>query len=92
MGDVGLDGIREISGGMSNITGWIGNTADSTFGVFDNYYAAYNRLEGSDSSDRLYGYGAGYDFYASRQLPVSSVTRPRSFGVLACAYLGQPAS
>ena len=31
-------------------------------------------------------------FYASRVVPTAVVNRPKSYGVLACVYLGRPAS
>ena len=40
------------------------------------------------------GYGVGYSdlyFDISRKTPVGNANKPRAWGALACAYLGQPA-
>lgn len=85
MGGVHGDAIRNITGVLAVIdyASAAGVTATGAFGL-DKY------TYGPPSTDAASGYQAS--FAASRVVHTGNASKPRAWGALACAYLGQPAS
>ena len=85
VGGVHGDMIRNITGGV--------NLETRVFG-----YAGANALYPSDGGSyweggtQLGGQNDGVSINAARAVPTGAANKPRAWGALACAYLGQPAS
>ncbi len=87
MGDSALDGIRDIPGEIGTLTiPWSGKS----YGALKVPTEGYGNGLARDANQEHFI----FEFVLNTKavVPTSSVVRPRSFGVLACAYLGQPAS
>lgn len=78
------DGIRNISGGQSTFN-VIHRQTTGLFYSANNATQSYGYPNVSDSTTAW-----GFAMNASRVVPTASVNRPRTFGVLPCAYLGIP--
>lgn len=77
------DGIRDMQGHAKGILG-LGPGADGVFEV--EYTTPVGTSQGSGQ------HVATLIYKASRVVPTGAVNLPRSWGALACAYLGVPAT
>ena len=84
MGGVHGDMIRNIYGQYS--PGTHGNNLGRATGVF-RWQGNYQGALGSNTGGEAYA-----EFMASLVVPTGAANKPRGWGALACAYLGQPAS
>jgi hypothetical protein len=83
------DGIRNVTGKVSIETLIASTDVNYAEGAFYQYYVGHNIAAftgSSSSSSRQMG------FNAARIVPVAPRNRPAAYGVLACVYLGKPAS
>ena len=85
VGGVAGDAIREIAGRWEHTH--TSNPARSVYGA-----ATYRTTGAQMSTNAAVVCPSVLSFYASRVVPTAVVNRPKSYGVLACVYLGRPAS
>ncbi len=90
VGDSRLDAIREVNALWRYILSTSDHGTNSTGGCayWDQRHCDITSFTSRTGQDIERDPG----FHASKMVPVGKAVKPRSFGILACAYLGQPAS
>ena len=89
MGDVHGDMIRNIPGTFPAVFGGA-TTPTSADGIGGAFSATFIANEGSYSVSNA-SVNLLYSLAPSRVVPTGNANKPRAWGALACAYLGQPA-
>ena len=86
------DAARNVSGRIraNNSDTWSQFLSDTSVTCTGSLFITDNHTTyGMKESDRTNTYPLGFGFDSSRAVPVGAANVPRSWGSLACAYLGQ---
>lgn len=88
MGAVAIDAIRRIQGLLGGCTSDSSDAWGSGALYWDRPYHGWKNISQPDDP----GWPVGPAIDSGRVGPYGNVNRPRSLAVLACAYMGKPAS